>query len=169
MCMGIQKKFLINDKLVTISNLKISLDEAEFEYQGKKFIFKSRPTYTDEINIISDKGESHKILRTNNDYFFKGESYEVRSSERTSRIAFENNDNDIIKGQKLMAPMPGKILKLNKKVGEPVVKGEVLLIMEAMKMEHALKANKDGVVSKILKFEGEQVSSKEILLIIDEE
>jgi biotin carboxyl carrier protein len=59
--------------------------------------------------------------------------------------------------------MPGKIFKVLLKEGDSVKIGDIILIMEAMKMEHAIKANKDGVVSKILFGEGEQVSGNSAL------
>ena len=58
----------------------------------------------------------------------------------------------------LLSPMPGKILKINVGEGDSVKKGETLLILEAMKMEHQIRSPKDGVVSQILFREGERVS-----------
>lgn len=49
----------------------------------------------------------------------------------------------------LEAPMPGKVLEVLVAVGDAVTEGQVLLIMEAMKMEHAIKAPHDGVVTEI--------------------
>lgn len=49
----------------------------------------------------------------------------------------------------LIAPMPGKITKVLKQKGESVKAGDVILVMEAMKMEYTLKAAADGVVEGI--------------------
>lgn len=57
----------------------------------------------------------------------------------------------------LVSPMPGKIFKVIKHAGESVAQGETVLILEAMKMEHAIKATKDGVIKKIYFKEGELV------------
>ena len=54
--------------------------------------------------------------------------------------------------------MPGKIFKILKEIGEDVAIGDTILILEAMKMEHAIKATKDGVVKEIFFKEGEQVT-----------
>jgi 3-methylcrotonyl-CoA carboxylase alpha subunit len=59
----------------------------------------------------------------------------------------------------LNAPMPGKIFKILVPEGQKVAIGQTILIMEAMKMEHAIKADKEGVVSRIYFKEGEQVQS----------
>lgn len=67
----------------------------------------------------------------------------------------------------LTAPMPGKITKLLKKVGEPVSEGDVLVVMEAMKMEYSLKAGVSGVLSKVNCSVGDQVTLGKILCSID--
>ena len=58
----------------------------------------------------------------------------------------------------LTAPMPGKIIALHVKQGQAVKKGEALLVMEAMKMEHVVFAPTDGVIKEVLFSVGEQVS-----------
>lgn len=57
----------------------------------------------------------------------------------------------------MLSPMPGKILSVLIKAGAMVKKGDTLLIMEAMKMEHAIKASKDGKVLKVFFKEGDQI------------
>jgi 3-methylcrotonyl-CoA carboxylase alpha subunit len=57
----------------------------------------------------------------------------------------------------LAAPMPGRVIKLLTKSGARVAKGQPLLILEAMKMEHTIAAPADGTVKEILYGEGDQV------------
>jgi 3-methylcrotonyl-CoA carboxylase alpha subunit len=57
----------------------------------------------------------------------------------------------------LAAPMPGKIIQVMSRAGEPVKKGQALLILEAMKMEHTITAPADGVVKEVHYAAGEQV------------
>ncbi|HEX6528192.1 MAG TPA: acetyl/propionyl/methylcrotonyl-CoA carboxylase subunit alpha [Burkholderiales bacterium] len=65
---------------------------------------------------------------------------------------------DLDAGQgSLAAPMPGKIVKVMTKPGAKVAKGDALLILEAMKMEHTIAAPADGVVKEIHYGAGEQV------------
>lgn len=58
----------------------------------------------------------------------------------------------------LNAPMPGKIIALHVKVGQSVKKGDALIVMEAMKMEHVVFAPSEGVVKEVFFALGEQVS-----------
>ncbi|MBC3832172.1 acetyl/propionyl/methylcrotonyl-CoA carboxylase subunit alpha [Undibacterium amnicola] len=67
-------------------------------------------------------------------------------------------------GGRLTAPMPGKIVAVLVKNGQEVKKGEALLIMEAMKMEHTISAPHDGVVEEVLYAVGDQVTEGAPLL-----
>jgi len=67
----------------------------------------------------------------------------------------------------LEAPMPGKIVKVLVKEKQTVQKGEILLILEAMKMEHKIVAPHDGKIRKIFYQEGERVSQGEELVEIN--
>ena len=64
----------------------------------------------------------------------------------------------------LTAPMPGKIIALEVKAGEKVKRGQALLVMEAMKMEHTINAGLDGVVENIFFGVGEQVAEGAVLI-----
>ena len=56
------------------------------------------------------------------------------------------------------APLPGKIIDLRVKAGDTVSKGQPLLVLEAMKMEHTLAAPADGTVKSVRYAVGEQVA-----------
>ena len=60
-------------------------------------------------------------------------------------------------GGRLTAPMPGKVVSFAVKAGDRVAKGQVLAVMEAMKMEHTIAAPADGVVADLLYAPGDQV------------
>ncbi|WP_298817168.1 acetyl/propionyl/methylcrotonyl-CoA carboxylase subunit alpha [uncultured Roseibium sp.] len=70
---------------------------------------------------------------------------------------------------KLVAPMPGLVKVLSASAGDTVTKDQPLLILEAMKMEHTLKAPRDGIVGEVLVAEGEQVTDGTVLLALAEE
>ena len=67
----------------------------------------------------------------------------------------------------LVAPMPGKVIDLKVKVGSKVKKGETLVILEAMKMEHQVKASEDGKVSKLLIRKDDQLENGALLMVVD--
>ena len=67
----------------------------------------------------------------------------------------------------LVAPMPGKVIDLKVKVGSKVKKGDTLVILEAMKMEHQVKASDDGKVTKVLVKKDDQLENGAVLMVID--
>lgn len=69
-----------------------------------------------------------------------------------------------IGGGSVQAPMPGTINDVRVKVGDNVKKGQVLLILEAMKMENEIVAPRDGVVNNISVDKGQNVNHGEKLL-----
>lgn len=64
---------------------------------------------------------------------------------------------------KIPAPMPGKILAIKVKVGDVVKKGDVMMILEAMKMENEVVALEDGTVASIDVSEGAMVEASDVL------
>ncbi len=69
----------------------------------------------------------------------------------------------------LTAPMPGKVISTHVAVGDRVESGQLLLVLEAMKMEHRVTAPEPGTVSEFRVGEGEQVGNGELLVVIDED
>ncbi len=67
----------------------------------------------------------------------------------------------------IKSPLPGKILKLNVAVGDEIKEGDVLLVMESMKMENNVLADRDGKVVKIHAPVGETVLQDEVLFEIE--
>lgn len=65
---------------------------------------------------------------------------------------------------KVNAPMPGKILKVNVNAGAAVKKGDVLLVLEAMKMENEICAPQDGTVATVECAAGDSVESGKVLV-----
>ena len=70
-------------------------------------------------------------------------------------------------GVKVTAPMPGNILKMNVTVGQKVSKGDVLCILEAMKMENDIPCPQDGTVASVNVQKGATVNSGDVLVTLD--
>lgn len=69
-------------------------------------------------------------------------------------------------GKTMLAPMAGTILRILVKEGQTVKKGENLIVLEAMKMENEIVADKDGIIRSILVKANDSVESDQPLLIL---
>ncbi len=107
-------------------------------------------------------GEVCSFLQIKDKFFihWNGNTYsaklETHNFEDSSSLSLE-----------IRSPMPGKLIKIFKKPGDLFEKGEVLGVLEAMKMENQLKAGFPGKISKVLRKEGEIVSQDEVLIVLE--
>ena len=69
-------------------------------------------------------------------------------------------------GEKITSPMPGTILSVNVAPGQSVKKGDVLMVLEAMKMENEIMCPRDGVVSSVQAAKGAVVESGTLLCVL---
>ena len=69
-------------------------------------------------------------------------------------------------GEAVTAPMPGAIVKVNVTAGQAVKAGDVLCVLEAMKMENDITAPKDGTVTQVVTSKGASVSTGDPLVMI---
>ena len=76
------------------------------------------------------------------------------------------NNAQAADGEKIVSPMPGNILAVNITVGQSVKAGDVLFVLEAMKMENDIVAPVDGTVKQIIASKGATVDTDEILAVI---
>jgi biotin carboxyl carrier protein len=69
--------------------------------------------------------------------------------------------------QQIVAPMPGKIVRILVKLGDTVELGQGLIVVEAMKMQNEIRSPKSGAVEKIVAKEGDAVNAGDVLLWVD--
>jgi len=93
--------------------------------------------------------------------FENGSAFEVRAFARAGAGGGAASDGS------LRAPMPGKIVSTPVKAGDTVTKGQPVIVLEAMKMEHALTAPFDGVVGEVAFAVGDQVTADAVLAVVE--
>ena len=79
---------------------------------------------------------------------------------------FNIAQEEVVKGG-LVAPMPGKVVEIKVKKGSSIKKGDTLVILEAMKMEHKVLAPDNGKIKEVLIKENEQVENGATLVVLD--
>jgi 3-methylcrotonyl-CoA carboxylase alpha subunit len=161
------------------SNMQRGLQFAE-EHQAHSV----QVTYTQDAWVIAANGESETVRLVSR----SGDDVVLAIAEQTVKGTVVRDGehfhvfgqgthyvlhyNDVMahageaeaEGGRLTAPMPGKIVAVVVKNGQEVKKGDALLIMEAMKMEHTISAPHDGVVEEVLYAVGDQVTEGAPLL-----
>lgn len=116
---------------------------------------------------------------------FEGENIKVKAQKVKGKLWFHLDGqtycyDDFVKTKKrglsgavgdgsILAPMPGKILKVHKQVGDKVEAGETVIALEAMKMEYSLSVEFAGMVESISCNEGDQVTLEQILAQVSKE
>lgn len=106
-------------------------------------------------------------------YEVEVELVENKEGNLTGTSNKESNVSNVIKsgksegtGENVKAPMQGSILSIKVSKGDRVSKGDVLLVLEAMKMENEILAPVSGVVGDIFVSEGKSVNNEDVLLVI---
>jgi biotin carboxyl carrier protein len=69
--------------------------------------------------------------------------------------------------QRLVASMPGKVMRILAREGDQVSPGQGILVIEAMKMQNEIRSSKTGTLKKLLAREGSNVSAGEVLAIVE--
>ncbi|HWX25423.1 MAG TPA: biotin/lipoyl-containing protein [Vicinamibacteria bacterium] len=91
--------------------------------------------------------------------FFRGTAYRIIEEGEN-----EGRGHSRALSDTLEAPMPGKVIQVNVTPGQAVVKGEEVLVVEAMKMENAVRAPRDGIVRAVRVKVGDLVSPGTVLV-----
>lgn len=71
-----------------------------------------------------------------------------------------------VEGEKVVCPMPGTILSVTASAGKAVKAGDVLFVLEAMKMENDIVAPSDGIVKQVLVGKGSTVNTDDVLAVL---
>lgn len=160
--------FKIKDKVYTINIEKekdqtvVQIDEKDIPVEFQKI--------DDNLYSIIIEGKSLTIgvLRNGNklQIFMDGDLFEIEAiSERDQR----KSPQELSGVQELKSPMPSRVVKILKEVGDDVEVDEGVIVLEAMKMESELKSPIQGKVTDILVNEGDAVEAEVSLLIVSSE
>jgi 3-methylcrotonyl-CoA carboxylase alpha subunit len=111
-----------------------------------------------------DRGEIVHAVREGDaiHVFWRGAAYVLQEETEAYRAAHRHAPSG------LEAPMPGKVIAVKVEPGQHVSKGQELLVVEAMKMENAIRAPRDGRVKAVSASVGDAVSPGTVLVEMDE-
>ncbi len=143
---------MINDQ--TIKDL-----DAQYIGSDKLHIIANNKNYDTQLEHM-DMANRTMTVNVN------GTSYQLSIKDEYDELLHEMG-LDVVPEQKMTdvkAPMPGLVLQVMVKVGDTVIKGDQLIILEAMKMENVLQAEGDGTVKSIEVNQGDKVDKTQVLI-----
>ena len=152
--------------------------------KGKNLIRKKteevkKDSINSDVKITADEiplSEAPKSETRDYSITVDGRVYEVQvrhsgtlsanSAQASERIPFSSQNAIASSSIDIPAPTPGNIVRIDVTVGEKILKDQVLLVMEAMKMESEVKSSQSGIVQKINVQSGDTVHAGDVLIIL---
>ena len=144
----------------TINDKPVEADILEFR-EGKFHILVKNRSYTAEL-LEARPEEKAFVIKVNRSVFSitVRDKYDELLREMGIDVAKSKMVNDI------KAPMPGLVLRVMVNDGQPIQKGDALVVLEAMKMENILKSPSDGVVKKVHVVKGDKVEKNQVMVVL---
>lgn len=148
---------ILNDKQVSLNGKVINVDFGSVNGQIVYSLLIDGKSH--EAYVYADEEEWQVLLR--------GRQYLVSvEDDRERRLRASGASVSASEEFLLKSPMPGLVVTIPVKDGDQVVKGQVLLVLESMKMQNELKSPRDGVVSRIKVNPGDKVEQKQAMLVV---
>lgn len=153
-------------KVQKASNGDVTINEEPISYRFEQInpdrfiIFLQDKTYEVEILQRNDDFVQLKVNQKIIDLEIKDELDQL-----LEKLGMNNDSNLVIK--EIISPMPGTILDIMVKEGQPVEKGDPIMILEAMKMENIIKSPQSAVVKHIQASTGQNVIKGEKLIMFE--
>lgn len=162
----------IGDRVADVSLVNKEGNKVQLTIDGKPY----------EVDIVMAENGSCSILHDGNSYNAELIQKEGRKSYDVN-IFYRSYHIDIIDTQakylrmkkgdntrqddKIIAPMPGKVVKIPVKKGDHLQAGDIVIVLEAMKMQSNYKVHSECVVKDILVNEGDSVNGNQTLILLD--
>ena len=146
------------------NNVHISIDGVEYEVdvamveRGGCSVLYAGKSYNAEF-VRSENGKNYKV----NTNF---STYDVEIIDSSAKYLRMKKGNDELQDNKIVSPMPGKIVSIPVCVGDHLNAGDTAVVIEAMKMQSNYKVTSNCTVKEILIKEGDTVSTDQVLILL---
>jgi len=148
-----------NKFIITIDGKKFDADIVKVE-DGIYSLISDGVSY----NVMIVEGKNHKNFKVNTFY----QTFDLDIVDAETRYRSSHNDSDMDDDNTVISsPMPGKVVQILVNVGDKVVQGTSVIVVEAMKMQNHYKVKKDRVVKEICVKEGDTVDANQPLIIVE--
>ncbi|MCJ7514141.1 MAG: biotin/lipoyl-binding protein [Anaerolineales bacterium] len=147
--------------------------EGELVVDGNSVVIDFRPVAGQPVYSLLVNGRSYEAYVNPVDdglqVMLQGRLYQVTvEDERQKRLRESSAGLPVTKGEiQVNAPMPGLVVATVVEAGQPVEKGEILAILESMKMHNELKAARAGTITRVRVKAGDSVEQNQVLMTLE--
>ena len=162
----------IGDRVADVSlvskdgnNVKILIDGEPYDVDivmaenGSCSILHNGNSYNAEL-IRGEGGKNYDV-----NFFYR--SYHVDIVDTQAKYLRMKKGDEEVQDDKIVAPMPGKVVKIPVQKGDRLAAGDIVVVLEAMKMQSNYKVTSDCIVKDILVNEGDSVNANQVLIVLD--
>lgn len=160
-------KIKVNNKF----EFNITQDKLGFSVNNVPVLFDASFVHEKQINILlNNRSYNAELVELHEDNSItikvNGVEYVVAIEDKYDALLKQLGLDNLAtsKVADLKAPMPGLVLDILVKEGDDIVKGDNLVVLEAMKMENILKASADGSVAKIIAKKGDKLEKGSVII-----
>lgn len=146
-----KKQIQLNDELIDVNVIQQNASFVLFNLEGVEYAV-NLAAYHDGMMTLNQNGSNHSVTTIDTHFVVDGIEFALVAPRRGRS---KSKGHEVLQ---MKSPMPGKILKIFIEAGSLVEVGTAILVMEAMKMEHTIRANKKGVIEAIHAKVGDQVN-----------
>jgi hypothetical protein len=153
--------FIVEVEELPAGGLRVHVDGRLVDVDGRLPPSGTGSLLLDGVSYLVDLGD-----RVGETVMVDGEAFRVQIEDRPGRRPGVAPVGNAGAGQRLVAPMPGKVVAVLVEVGQRVEGGTGLIVLEAMKMENEFPATGGGVVKEIHVAPGQAVNAGDLLVVI---
>lgn len=153
--------FIVEVEELSAGVLQVHVDGRRVDVDGRLPPSGTGSLLLDGVSYLVDLGDG-----VGETVVVDGEAFRVQVEDRPGRRPGVAPEGGAGAGQRLVAPMPGKVVAVLVEVGQRVERGTGLLVLEAMKMENEFPATGGGVVKEIHVAPGQAVNAGDLLVVI---
>ncbi len=157
-------EYKIDVEEVDVNKFNVRIDD-------KSYVVDTQLTETSVYSLIVN-GKSYEVDVDYQDGVYnvlnEGDLFKIEIMDELKKKMLERRGGGAAEGKQVIkSEMPGAIIDVKVKVGDEVKEGDVLLILEAMKMQNEIKAPKDGEVKEVLVKAGENIEADVKMVVIE--
>jgi biotin carboxyl carrier protein len=141
---------------VTLDGRSVAVDAVEIAPNTLSILLEGQSF---EITVTPSRDGKLKLQTGGQEFTAEVSDPRAWSGRRHANVEAEGR-------QQVVAPMPGKVVRLLVKEGDHVETGQGLLVVEAMKMQNEIRSPKSGTVERIVAMEGQPVNAGEVLCVV---